>query len=178
MKGTIVKYGLIGGLISVVGFAIALQFAGDPINFNTMEVIGYAVIFLSMLAIFFGIKEYRDQRSGGSLRFGKGVLVGVGISVIAALLLGIYTSIHVAWIDPNFLKNYSAWEIQKIETGDMGGEEKKEAIQKIEEMQTEFKSPLMQLGFSVITVLPIGILVSLLSAAILKRGTSQEQQED
>ncbi|MCB0711053.1 MAG: DUF4199 domain-containing protein [Ignavibacteriae bacterium] len=177
MKKTVLKYGIIGGLIMAVCFALSVPLSGDPVNYDTMEIIGYGSIILSLIAIFFGIKSYRDQQLGGCLPFRKGVLIGIGISAIASAFLGVYTFIHIAWIDPGFVESYSAWEVEKIESGEMAANEKQKAIQEIEEMKVAYASPLIQGLVMYATVFLMGIVISLISAAILKRGGGDKGEE-
>ena len=178
MKGTLVKYGLIGGFIMGFGFMISIPLSGDPPNYDTMEILGYASILIALVAIFFGIKSYRDRQLGGSIQFVKGLLTGIGISAIASAILGLYTFIHIAWIDPEFGQNYSAWEIDKIEASEMSAVEKEEAITSIKELLPALDSPIIQGLIMYGTVFVIGIIVSLISAAILKRDGENEERGD
>lgn len=169
MKNTLWKFGLIGGCIMNVLFFLSIPLSGDPPNYNTMEILGYASILLAMLVVFFGIKSYRDRQLGGRLPFSKGFLMGVGISAVASAVLGLYVFIHIAWIDPQFEENYAVWEKQSIEASSATPEEKAVQIAKVDEMLEMTNGPFMQSLFMYGTVFVIGIVVSLISAAILKR---------
>ncbi len=169
MKGTILKFGLISGLVMAVGFMISIPLSGTPTNYDTMEIYGYASMLIAMVVVFFGVKSYRDRQSGGRLKFGRGVLAGVGISAVASLILALYTFVHIAWIDPGFGDGYAAWEINKIEASDMSAEEKTQAIREIEELKPSLDSPLIQGLIMFAMVLVFGIITSLIAAAVLKR---------
>lgn len=170
MKQAIRKYGLIGGVLMSLLFFLSVPLSGDPPDYGTMQIIGYASILLSLLAVFFGIKSYRDRQPGGRIGFGKGVLAGIGISAIASAVLGLYTFAHIAWLDPQFGENYAAWEKRRIEAGTAAPQEKAERIREIDEMMGMLNSPLWQGLIMWGTVFVIGVGVSLVSAAILKRG--------
>lgn len=170
MKKTLWKFGLIGGVIMSALFALSVPLAGDPPDYATMEIVGYASILLSLLAVFFGIKSYRDRQPGGRLTFGTGMLLGIGISAVASLVLGLYTFAHIAWFDPGFGEKYSAWEKTRIEASDATPDEKAAQIQQIDELLPLMNNPVVQGLIMFATVLLIGIVISLISTAILKRG--------
>lgn len=178
MKAILVKYGLIGGFIMAFGFLLSIPLSGSPANYDTMEILGYTSIIIALLAVFFGIKSYRDRQLGGRIQFSKGLLTGIGISAVASAILGLYTFIHIAWIDPDFSQSYSAWEIDKIESSDMSAIEKTEAITSMKELVPKLDSPLIQALIMYGTVFIIGIIVSLISAAILRRDDNNEGAGD
>lgn len=169
MKGTVVKYGLSGGLFMSIMFALSVVIAGDPPNYTVMQAIGYISIILALLAVFLGIKSYRDRELGGVISFSKGFGVGVGIAAIASLILGLYTFAHIAWLDPNFEENYSAWAIENVQTSDMSQVEKAAEIENIQEMLKNTNSPFMQGIIMYATVFVMGLLIALIAAAILKK---------
>ena len=173
MKRTILKYGLIGGLIMSGLFAISVVIAGDPPDYVMMEIIGYTSMILAMLAIFFGVKSCRDHLLGGTISFGQGMGVGTGIATVAAAVLGFYTFAHIAWVDPNFEEDYSAWQIETIQQSDMSETEKAEEIQHVEELLTTMNSPFMQGLVMFATVFAMGLVATLITAAILKRNVPQ-----
>ncbi len=169
MKGTVVKYGLIGGLIMSIMFALSVVIAGDPPDYVVMEVIGYASIILALLAVFLGIKSYRDRELGGVISFSKGFGVGTGIAAVASLILGFYTFGHIAWLDPNFEENYTAWAIENVQASDMSATEKSAEIAQIKGMLESTNSPVIQGLIMFATVFIIGLLIALIAAAILKK---------
>ena len=43
----------------------------DKIGFDQAEVVGYTIIVLSFLLVFFGIRSYRDNAGNGQITFTK-----------------------------------------------------------------------------------------------------------
>src|SRR5215475_10852054 len=71
MKKVVLTFGLISGAIMAVMMIGTAPFA-DKIGFDKGEILGYTIIILSALLIFFGIRSYRENISGGRLTFGRG----------------------------------------------------------------------------------------------------------
>lgn len=151
MKSTIAKFGLYGLVLAFILFLGGLYF-GMGMDFSTQELIGYLAILLSLSFVFFGIKHYRDQVNGGKLRLRKGVMIGLLIAAITALGVAIADLIYTTLINPGFFEEYEAVmrsEGYKGEIPDYGN---------------VFMAFVMFL-----TVMIMGLFVSLLSAFILKR---------
>src|SRR6516164_2969572 len=84
VKKTILTFGLISGAVSSAMMIAAAPFH-DRIGFDRSAVLGYTTIVLSFLLVFFGIRSYRDNVSGGRITFAKAFGVGLGIMLISCL---------------------------------------------------------------------------------------------
>jgi Ni,Fe-hydrogenase I cytochrome b subunit len=172
MGKNILKYGLISGGVMTGLFIIAhLLFMKDfdEKMWSIGEVFGYTSMVLSLAAIFFGIKAYRDKVLNGKIAFGKAFLLGLGISVVASLIFGLYTFFLYNVIQPDLSSKMIDIYREKIRTS---GETQEIITQKLAEFETEavqWSNPVAQVLLMIFTVLPLGILISLVSAAILKR---------
>ena len=60
MKKTVLTFGLISGAIAAGTMLATIPFA-DSISFNKGEILGYTVIVLSALMVFFGVRSYREN---------------------------------------------------------------------------------------------------------------------
>ncbi|WP_431132673.1 DUF4199 domain-containing protein [Psychroserpens mesophilus] len=167
MKQTVLKYGLYGFIIAILLFLVALVF-GKELNYSSQEIIGYATMVASLSFVFFGIKHYRDNVNNGLVTFGKALLIGVLISVLVGLGIGIADYIYTKVINPNFSQEFLETSISNLETTVSGKElesKKKELITYMNNYgSSEFLAFIM---FS--TVLIIGFIISLISALILQR---------
>lgn len=151
MKTTVGKFGLYGLVLSFVLFLGGLYF-GMGMDFSTQELIGYITILLSLTFVFFGIKHFRDKVNGGKLRLGKGVMIGLLIAAITALGIAFADLIYTTLINPDFFEEYEA--IMRKE-GYKGA---------IPDYGSVFMAFVMFL-----TVMIMGLFISLLSAFVLKR---------
>ena len=151
MKSTIKKYGLFGGVTGFVIFMSHLAFAKN-LSYGTLEILGYISIFISLSFIYFGIKHYRDQVNEGFISFGKAISIGLLISLLVGVGIGIADFIYTKFLNPNFFDEYAQMLIDKgrgdevIEMTSLGG-----AI------------------FMLVLVVIIGFIISLISGLILQR---------
>ncbi len=151
MKKIIIKYGIYGFLVALIVFLAALYF-GQGLDFGTQEVIGYITMIASLSFIFFGIKHYRDRIGQGKISFRRAVFMGLWISVLTAIGIGLADFIYLSFINPDFMEEYTAVmrsEGYKGEIPDYGN---------------GFLAVIMFL-----TVMVIGLIITLISALILQR---------
>jgi hypothetical protein len=84
MKKTILTFGLISGAFSSL-MMVATVPLEDKIGFDKAEVLGYTLIVLSFLLVFFGIRSYRDNVGNGHITFTKAFAVGISITLITCI---------------------------------------------------------------------------------------------
>ena len=83
MKKTVVTFGLISGAVSAATMLATIPFT-DAIGWEKGEILGYTMIVLSALMVFFGVRSYRENVGGGRLTFGRGFAVGILITLISS----------------------------------------------------------------------------------------------
>lgn len=151
MKNIVIKYGSYGFILALIIFLSTLYF-GQELDFATQEAIGYISIIASLSVIYFGIKHYRDKVRKGYMGFRRAVLTGLLISVLTGLGIALADVIYLSWINPDFFVEYSTVmrnEGYKGEIPDYGN---------------GFMAMVMFM-----TVMVVGLIISLISALILKR---------
>lgn len=137
-------------------------------SYAIQEVIGYAGIVVSLLFVYFGIRQYRDKVNGGTLSFGQGLKVGLLIVLIPALLFGLFDILYTTFIDPDFLENYYNTHLANIKAQLPAAEFEAEA-KKLEQQKEIFGNSFFQFGLMFLTVFMIGIIITVISALVLKR---------
>ncbi len=171
MKTTIKKYGLYAFTIALVFFFLALYF-GKGLSFATQEVIGYVSMAVCLLPVYFGIKHHRDYENNGSINFKEGFVIGLLITLCAAIGFAIIDFLFVSYINPEFPQQYLAYSIENINASTVSAEEKLTEIENAKEMMETYGTPAFGalLMFSMVFI--FGIIVSLLSAVTLQRKSS------
>jgi hypothetical protein len=168
----LLKSGLISGLSMVFLFFIFhILFMKDfnPEMWEIGEIIGYSSMILALTAIFFGVKGYRDKVLGGKISFGKAFLLGTGISAVASVIFGVYIYLLYTVISPGLSGKMIEVYREKIRTS---GQAQEVITQQLAQFDTEavlWNNPYLQAFIMLVTVLLIGILISLVTAAILKK---------
>jgi hypothetical protein len=168
MKKTVWTFGLIAGAIMSAMMLISIPFA-DRIDPDKAEVLGYTTIIAAFLLIFFGIRSYRDNKAGRCISFGRAFLVGVLINVVAsACYVATWEFIYYK-LAPDFADKYTeaalARERAKGRTEAQIAEKKAE----LERYAELYKNPLFNSAITFLEPFTVGVAVSLLSAAILRR---------
>lgn len=151
MKNTVIRFGLYGLGLGFGLFLIGLLFMKD-IDLSTGEVIGYATMIASLSFIFFGIKHYRDRVNSGKVSLGKAIGIGLLISLFPAIGIAIADFIYTSLINPDFFKEY----VEMMEA------------QGNTEPIPEWGSGMMAFVMF-LTVMALGLIISLISAFILQR---------
>ncbi len=167
MKNTIIRYGSLSA-ITICVLSLAGWFLGGNLDYSMQEVIGYAGMIIALLFVFFGIKHFRDKENGGVVSFGKALLIGILISLIAALAFGILDVIYVKYIAPDFMAEYYAHHVEQIRNTLPEAEFKIE-LEKLEAQKELFSNIFVSFLLMFTTVLIIGFIISLISALILQR---------
>lgn len=170
MKNIILKYGLGSGIILGAMTAIMLPLCmKGVIDFSNSELLGYSTMVLCFLFVFFGIRGYREEIGGGSITFGRAFQVGIGITLVSCAIYVLAWEIVYYGFIPDFMDRYAEFTLQKMR--DKG--EAVDAIVAAEVQMAEFKemykNPLFNIAVTFMEVFPVGLIVTLVSAAILRK---------
>jgi hypothetical protein len=171
MRKTVLTFGLISGVIISIMMLVTVPFH-DAIGFDRAEVIGYTTMILSFLLIFFGIRSYRDNVAGGSVGFGRAFAVGALIAVVASICYVATWEVIYFKFAPDFLAKYQAHMIGKARAK---GESQTAIDKKVADMQKfaeRYKNPAFNAAITFIEPLPVGLIIALVSAGILRRRKS------
>lgn len=138
-------------------------------EFKSNDVLGYIVMLVIFSLIFFGIRSYRNKELDGIISFGQAFKVGFFISLVASTLYVVLWLFYYYLFVPEFIDVYTEHVLFQC-----NGEE--EIAAKTEEMKNfkeMYKNPLFVIMITYFEVLPLGIVVSLISAFILKKKNTE-----
>ena len=174
MKRIVLVFGLISGLISsVLMFLTVPLHVNGIVNFENGLWIGYTAIVCSFLLVFFGIRSYRDNVAGGAIGFGKAFQVGILITLITCAMYVLAWEIAYFNFFPNFLDHYSAHVLAKMRSTGASEADIQATAAQMAEMAKHYKNPLYNSAITFMEVFPVGLIVTLVSAAILRRKPGQ-----
>jgi uncharacterized protein DUF4199 len=171
MKKTIVTFGLLSGAVSSVMMLLTLPFL-DRIGFDRGEIIGYTSMVLAFLFVFFGVRSYRDNVGGGTLTFGRGLTVGLLITLVSCACYVITWEIIYFKLAPDFVDKYSAYVIDHARAAGASPQALEEKARQMEEFKQMYNRPLVNAAITFLEPLPIGLLLTLISAGVLRRRQS------
>ena len=165
----ILKYGAIAGLVVAAVMIVGFWSAGGDMPHGWLGMaIGYATMLLALSAVFMGIKHHRDVAGGGVIRFWPAFGMGLGISFVAALFYVAAWELVQATIITDFAGSYadSVIAAQKAKGVDAAALAKLTA--EMEAFTVQYADPMFRLPMTFAEVFPVGILVSLVSALVLR----------
>lgn len=166
MKKTILTFGLISGAISSLMMIATVPFA-DRLGHSYL--LGYTTIVLSMLLVFFGVRSYRDNAGKGQITFGKAFLVGLAITVISCLFYVATWEVIYFNFMPDFMDKYGAQVIQKMQAAGATAAAIQQKSAEIDKLKVMYKNPLFNMAMTFIEPFPVGLVITLLTAAILRK---------
>ena len=76
MRKIVLTFGLIAGAVMTAMFLITIPFH-DQIGFDNGMLVGYTSMVAAFLAVYFGVRQYRDQVAGGTITFARALGVGL-----------------------------------------------------------------------------------------------------
>ena len=169
MKRTVLVFGILSGLIATAMMWLTLPFMHrGVINFKNGEVIGYTSIFLSLLLVFFGIRSYRENH-GGTISFGRAFSVGILITLISCCFyVASWLVIYYNFM-PDFMDRYAAHVIQTMTQAGASDAALKAKQIELTSMKEMLKNPLINAAMTFIEPFPVGLVMTLVSAGILRR---------
>ena len=171
MKKTVWTFGLIsGGVISVLMLA-TLPFEG-AFGYDRGLIIGYTTMVAAFLLIYFGVRSYRDNIGGGSIGFGRALVIGSLIAVISSLCYVATWEVVYFRFRPDFLEKFQAYEINKVKASGASQAAIDQAVADQKRMAEMYKNPVFNAAFTLIEPLPVGLVIALVSAATLRRRRS------
>jgi hypothetical protein len=160
-------YGTIAGLI-VIGIALGLMtFAGDG-HLAGSEFLGYLVMIVALTLIFFGVKRYRDREGGGVIKFVPALMLGLGIAFVAGIIYVLVWEVYDAATNHKFINEYAASVIKAKQDGGATGPDLDAATAEMEKLKVDYANPLFRLPMIFLEIFPVGLVIALISAAILR----------
>jgi hypothetical protein len=165
MKKTVLTYGLISGAVGAVLMLAHVPFMDGG---NRALILGYTGIVLSALLIFFGVRSYRENVGNGKISFGRGLAVGILIALIsAACYVAAWEVVYFS--SPGIADHIFDKPIADLKAKGAPQDEIDAAAAKAESYRKLLANPFLNAAFTFIEPFPVGVLMTLLSAAILRR---------
>lgn len=158
---TAMKWGVYGGLALII-FDLILYVLGmkSASGSNPIQYLGF-IIFIVFVVL--AIKAYAEIN--GHMTYGQGLGTGVLTSLVTGVILAIYIYLFMTVIAPEFMDGAmdavrDQWEAQGMSD---------EQIEQAEGFAGMFMNPGMMAIMSIFSYGLIGLIVSLIASAVLKR---------
>ncbi|MFN0033210.1 MAG: DUF4199 domain-containing protein [Flavobacteriales bacterium] len=170
MRKIVLIYGLIGGLIiGGMMFITMPMYHSGTLNINNGMWVGYTTMIIGLSLVFFGVKKYRDTELGGAISFARALGTGMLISLVAGILYCLSWEICLQTVAGNFMQDYIDHQIAGAQASGATTEAIQALQQEMNSMAELYKNPFLRFGMTLMEILPAGIIVSLITALVLKR---------
>jgi hypothetical protein len=172
MKKVILIYGLIAGsIVAAMMFITMPMYNSGTLNLDNGELVGYTTMIIALTMVFFGIKSYRDNYSKGVISFGKGFKVGILITLVACAMYGLAWEVTYSRIGEEFQTKMTEKYMADMKAKGSTDKEIQEAKVQWASFNELYKNFFFRFGFTALVemFIPVGLPITLLSAAILRR---------
>jgi hypothetical protein len=168
VKKIVLVFGFISGAILSAMMMGSVVFA-DRIGLGHSYIIGYTSMVLAFLMVYFGIRSYRDNVSGGTVTFGRAFVVGLCITLIACACYVATWEIVYNNFYPDFMDKYASSVMEKARASGATQPQLDAKMLEMEKMKVMYKNPFYRMACTFIEAFPVGLLFTLVSAGLLKR---------
>lgn len=169
MNKAITQFGLIYGGCLVLGFYLSYLILGsEPENYTKGEIVGYSVMILSSITIYFALRQYKTERVGQPLSFWRGFGLGAGVSFIGGLIFALYNVFYINYLHPEFIDEYIAYSAQNILSSGTDAQQVQQQLAELQDYARLMESDAFYAFVMFMTVFVIGLLFSLVTAIATK----------
>jgi hypothetical protein len=172
MKKIVLTFGFLSGGLSALMMFGTLPFL-ETIGYDRGLIVGYTAIVISFLFVYFGIRSYRDNVLGGRISFARGLGVGLLITLISCACYVAAWQIISRNFMPDWLDKFNAQMLNELKSSGATEAEVQAAVQQGEAFKKLYANPLVSIAFTLIEPLPVGLLITLISAAVLRRSKAR-----
>ena len=163
----VLTYGLLSGLI-IIGVMLTGIVLADRESFFASMYFGFLVMFVAMSFMFVGVKRYRDIELGGVIRFWPALRMGLAIAAVAALCYILVWEIYLASTGYRFMDDYLAAIARDLQAQGKSAVEVAAAMADYQWMRDNYPNPLIRIPLTFTEIFPVGLVVALFSAALLR----------
>ncbi|MCE7060084.1 DUF4199 domain-containing protein [Dyadobacter sp. CY343] len=161
LKWLELRFLIINHAVEIYAGSIALLFTG----------LGSMIRAFSL--IFVGVKNYRDKYNGGYVTFRKAFKLGLYITLVASTVYLLVWLIDYHFFVPEFMDRYADFTLRETQKEGATAAELQQKVAEMNEYKEMYKNPLIIVLMTYAEILPVGLVISLICAFILKK---REQQ--
>lgn len=176
MKRTILIFGVISGAISSVLMLATVPFE-HKIGYNKGLIVGYTAIVLSFLLVYFGMRSYRDNVGNGQITFSKAFAIGICITLISCVFYVVTWEIVYFNFMPNFWDTYATAAVEKLKAAGATAPAIRAQLDQINKYKELYKSPVLLFLMTFIEPFPVGLVITLISAAVVRKKPQLQQAQ-
>jgi hypothetical protein len=163
MLRTITIFGLISGAVAGLGIIVTIVTSAQHSLF-----LGYLIMLVALSSILVGVKQYRDEVLGGVIGFFRALLVGLGIAVMAGIAYCAVWETYLALNHYTIMDGYFASMLAQKRAAHLSAADYQKAVAEVQAMKAQYANPLYRLPETFMEIFPVGVLIALVSAGLLR----------
>tara|TARA_B100001094_G_scaffold304395_1_gene333310 strand:- start:779 stop:1303 length:525 start_codon:yes stop_codon:yes gene_type:complete len=163
IKSTVITYGIILGSISVV-FQLMLFFL--DMHYKNDSTAGIVSLIIMISVLLYSFISYKKINLG-YLSLSEAIKIGLGVSLISALITIIYTQILINFLDPETMQKSLDLSMDTMRSENP--EIPQEALDTARSIQEKMSSPLIFSAVQIIFSLFFGFIISLIGGLVVKK---------
>ena len=163
LKSNIITYGIILGSISVV-FQLMLFFL--DMHYKNDSTAGIVALLITSGVIVYSFIVFKKNNEG-FMTLSEALKIGLGVSLVSAIIGIIYTQLLVNVLDPDTMQKSLELSIDNMRA--QNPEIPQEALETARSIQEKMSSPLIFTAVQIIFSLFFGFIISLIGGLIVKK---------
>lgn len=163
MKNHIFKNSVLGAIIVCIVMISMTYYMKTYPDREPSAIIGFSSMLLAFIFVLLGIKQERKSNNG-TITFGKAFLTGLWISLIISTIYVLVWLVIYYNFFPTFMEQYSEMILKNTKPEALAAK-----TTEMNQMKEWYKSPVMIILLTYMEIFPIGVVVSLIGALILKK---------
>jgi len=167
MKKITLLFGLIIGAILSANMIVMVNMIYTNADVKGNDAVGYAAMVVMFSLIFFGVRNYRNNHLNGFITFGKAFRIGALIALVASTMYVVVWLLYYYLFVPDFMDVYADYVLEKCTKEDLPAR-----TAQMENMKELYKNPLFVILMTYAEVLPVGLIVTFISALVLKKSAA------
>ncbi len=169
-------YGLVAGMITITAIILSFTLGNDQHAFSSVW-LGYLVMIVALSLIFFGTKRYRDKQLGGVITFWLALGLGLLTALVASFVYMLVWELYLAVTGYNFMSNYVAAILEQKTADGLSGSALATETASLAELEKNYQSLAFRLPLTFIEIFPVGLIVALISSALLRNSKFAPAQD-
>ena len=161
-------YGFLSGLIVTVVMCTGFLLAPGHDNIIHTLWFGYLIMLVASTLIFVGTKRHRDVERGGVIKFLPALGLGIGTACIAGFIYAAGWEAYLAATNYTFMDEYVSSVRHAREAAGVTGPALAQEMADLESLRVLYRNPLFRIPIPFVEFFPVGFLVALVSAALLR----------
>ena len=116
--------------------------------------------------------------SDGHITFGRAFAVGILITLVACVCYVVAWEIIYFKFMPDFVDKYASYMVEKVRASGATQQAIDAQVQQMESFKALYDNPFINAAMTFVEPLPIGLIVTLISTAILRKKTTAATRDE